>query len=180
MKLKSKLPINDHLEPDAFDKSIRKAFTVDDTIIGEYDVKGSLLSKGTVFVCKERLLCKKPKVSFEYKQVQSLKCEKKKVIISITNEKKEFELKCKSIEHATSVFNLIRELVHIHQSKKLESAELDEKNRKTQEEKLPKREETASPTIVEEEPKKGIVSQMLGKSLVEFETLFVENQDCKY
>ena len=176
----------DHLEPDAFDSVIRKSFSVDDIIIAEYDVKGSILSKGTLYICKDRILCKKPKVALEYKQIQSLNCVKKKVSIKLDDSKTEHDLKCKSMEHASSVYNLIKELYLIHQSKPLEKVSLDEKNKKYLEGKMPKLDESATPTEEKQNSAgtgsstpKGIVSQMLGKSIVDFNVLIVESQDCK-
>ncbi|EFC36413.1 predicted protein [Naegleria gruberi] len=174
----------DHLEPDAFDSVIRKSFSVDDIIIAEYDVKGSILSKGTLYICKDRILCKKPKVALEYKQIQSLNCVKKKVSIKLDDSKTEHDLKCKSMEYASSVYNLIKELYLIHQSKPLEKVSLDEKNKKYLEGKMPKLDESATPTEEKQNSAgtgsstpKGIVSQMLGKSIVDFNVLIVESQD---
>lgn len=170
-------------EPEAFDKQIRKEFRVDDCIVAEFEV-GSLLSKSNLFICKDRILNKKPKLNISYKDISSLKCVKKKVTFIYGTDNEQVILKCKSIESSTSIYNLVKELYHIQVGKVLETIELGEKNSQLQNETMPPRASTNEENKNDSDNKKpatgGIVAQMLGKTTMDFKVLILDQHDCKY
>nr|CAG4715515.1 unnamed protein product [Naegleria fowleri] len=167
-------------EPEAFDKQIRKEFRVDDCIVAEFEV-GSLLSKSNLFICKDRILNKKPKLNISYKDISSLKCVKKKVTFIYGTDNEQVILKCKSIESSTSIYNLVKELYHIQVGKVLETIELGEKNSQLQNETMPPRASTNEENKNDSDNKKpatgGIVAQMLGKTTMDFKVLILDQHD---
>ncbi|KAG2391905.1 hypothetical protein C9374_013390 [Naegleria lovaniensis] len=168
-------------EPEAFDKQLRKEFRVDDCVVGEFEV-GSLLSKSTLFICKDRILNKKPKLNISYKDISSLKCIKKKVTFVFDTDNEQVTLKCKNIESSTSIYNLVRELYHIQAGKALETIELGEKNSQLQNDIMPARvsmEQDKNGSVDDNNKKPatgGIVAQMLGKTIVDFKVLILNQQ----
>ncbi|KAL9654700.1 hypothetical protein ABK040_008497 [Willaertia magna] len=154
---------------EAYDKELEKIFTIKEIPILETEISLGMLKKSNLYFCKENILIKKKKIIIPLQKLTTLQCDGK-LLNCNDSDNNNYIWKFKNIEICTSLFLLIREFYFILFDKEFPKMEMKDKNRELS---LPYLNFNENGEFSENKEKSGIVSKFLGKTIVNYNVLFL-------
>ncbi|KAL9648001.1 hypothetical protein ABK040_016692 [Willaertia magna] len=154
---------------EAYDKELEKIFTIKEIPILETEISLGMLKKSNLYFCKENILIKKKKIIIPLQKLTTLQCDGK-LLNCNDSDNNNYIWKFKNIEICTSLFLLIREFYFILFDKEFPKMEMKDKNRELS---LPYLNFNENGENSENKEKSGIVSKFLGKTIVNYNVLFL-------